>query len=243
VPKRVLILGGSAEARTLATLLLHQGHDVITSLAGATSAPLLPAGRVKLGGFGGREGLASFIREERIHIIADATHPFATTISASAFAAALACGIDYVRLERPEWQPQPGDQWKIVKSAKAAADILPSDAIVFLTIGRKGIQPFISRADLAGVVRMIEPPSEPIPPNWKLVLERPPFTVDDELSLMRQYDITVLVSKNAGGEQTSAKLVAARRLRVAAVIIERPVKPDAPKAPTAEGIARLISAK
>jgi precorrin-6A/cobalt-precorrin-6A reductase len=214
---------------------------VITSLAGATSAPLLPAGRVKLGGFGGSEGLANFIREERIQIIADATHPFATTISANAFAAALACGIAYVRLERPEWQPQPGDQWKTVKSVKEAASILPRDAIVFLTIGRKDIAPFLGRADLAGVVRMIEPPSEPMPANWKLILDRPPFTVDDELSLMRQHRITVVVSKNAGGEQTSAKLVAARRLRVPVLLIERPVKPDAPKAATAEGMARLIS--
>jgi precorrin-6A/cobalt-precorrin-6A reductase len=241
VPKRVLILGGSAETRTLATLLVQQGYEVTTSLAGRTSSPLLPQGKLKVGGFGGSDGLERFIRSERIQIIADATHPFAAQISAHGFDAARTCGIHYVRLERPAWRPESGDSWTMARNIVEAARILPERAHAFLTIGRKQIAAFTLRADLSGLIRTIEPPDEPIPENWIVVLGRPPFTVEDELSLMRQQRISVLVTKNAGGLQTAAKLIAARMLGLPVVMIERPVKPEAPAAATAEQMARLIA--
>ena len=200
MPSRVLILGGTGEARELALLLMNQGYDVITSLAGRTSGPLLPAGRVRVGGFGGPEGLARFIREESIEVIADATHPFAAQISAHAFAAARICNIRYVRLERPAWQAEEGAAWTSVKNASEAAAMVPPDARVLLTIGRKEVSPFVERQDLSGVIRMIEPPEHPLPARWKLMLARPPFTPEQEKTLMQTHGIGVLVTKNAGGE-------------------------------------------
>jgi precorrin-6A/cobalt-precorrin-6A reductase len=240
VPRRVLILGGSAEARRLAALLVQQGYDVTTSLAGRTSSPLLPQGKLKVGGFGGSEGLARFIRSERIQIVADATHPFAVQISAHGFDAARACGIYYARLERPAWQPEIGDNWTMAGTMADAARMLPQGTRAFLTIGRKQIAAFTLRADLSGLIRTIEPPDEPISGNWIVLLRRPPFSIEDELSLMRQHRIGVLVTKNAGGEQTAAKLVAARELRLQVMMIERPVKPVAPTAATPEEMAQLI---
>lgn len=241
VPRRVLILGGSAEARTLAALLVSQGDDVTTSLAGRTSLPLLPQGKLKVGGFGGSEGLTRFIRSERIQIIADATHPFAAQISAHGFDAARTCGIYYARLERPAWQPDIGDNWTMAGTIADAARMLPERARAFLTIGRKQVAAFTLRADLSGLIRTIEPPDEPVSENWIVLLRRPPFSVEGELSLMRQHGIGVLVTKNAGGEQTAAKLVAARELRLQVMMIERPVKPEAPTVATAEDMARLIA--
>jgi precorrin-6A/cobalt-precorrin-6A reductase len=243
VPRRVLILGGSAEARALASLLIGQGHEVITSLAGRTSAPLLPEGKVRSGGFGGSNGMERFIRNERIEIIADATHPFAVQISANGLVAARACGIKYVRLERPAWRPEQGDSWTMASDVAEAARLLPQAARVFLTIGRKEIGAFTQRADLGGLIRMIEPPNAPVPAKWSLALGRPPFTVETELSLMRCHRISVLVTKNAGGEQTAAKLIAARRLSLPVMMIERPVKPEAFTAATLEEMAVLVSSR
>ena len=212
----------------------------MTSLAGATRSPLLPEGEVRIGGFGS-DGLERLIRERRIEIIADATHPFAAQISAKGHAAARACGIEYIRLERPAWRPAEGDHWTLVETIAAAAEGLPRRARVFLTIGRKQIAQFTGRADLSGLIRSIEPPEVAVAERWKVLVERPPFSVEHEIALMRSCDIGVLVSKNAGGEQTAAKLVAARALRLPVVMVERPVKPTAVTLASAEEAAAVVS--
>ena len=240
MPSRILILGGTGEARELALLLMNEGHDVITSLAGRTTGPLLPAGRVRVGGFGGAEGLARFILEESIDVIADATHPFAAQISAHGYAAAQSCRIRYVRLERPAWQAEDGDVWTSVKDMGEAAAIIPRDARVLLTIGRKETSPFVGRQDLSGVIRMIEPPEHPPPARWTLLLARPPFTAEQEKALMHAHDIMVLVTKNAGGEKMASKLQAARELKVSVVMVERPQKPPAETAATPETLVKII---
>jgi precorrin-6A/cobalt-precorrin-6A reductase len=240
VPSRILILGGTGEARELALVLMNEGHDVITSLAGRTTGPLLPAGRVRVGGFGGAEGLARFILEESIDVIADATHPFAAQISAHGYAAAQSCHIRYVRLERPAWRAEDGDAWTSVKNTGEAAAIIPREARVLLTIGRKEISPFVGRQDLSGVIRMIEPLEHPPPARWTLLLARPPFTAEQEKALMHAHDITVLVTKNAGGEKMASKLQAARELKVSVVMVERPQKPPAETAATPETLVKII---
>jgi precorrin-6A/cobalt-precorrin-6A reductase len=241
VPRRILILGGTWDARETAKLLNAQGHDVITSLAGVTAAPLLPEGRIRSGGFGGQSGLEDFLREERITLVIDATHPFAVEISKNGVGAAKKCGIDFLRLERPGWKPQADDQWTPVKTIAEAVQQTPRSARVFLTIGQKQIGGFLARADLGGLVRCIEPPDESLPPRWTLVLARPPFSVEGEISLMREHEIGILVSKNSGGEQTAAKLAAARQLQIPVIMVERPTKPAAKTASSIDGMMELIA--
>ncbi len=225
----------------LASALLQQGHDVITSIAGRTSAPTMPAGKVRVGGFGGRDGLQRFLGDQRIDIIADATHPFAAQMSANAFAAGRDCGIDYVRLDRPAWRAGEGDRWIMAQSTLEAARILPRAARIFLTIGSKRAHDFTGRADLRGLIRTIEPLREPVPETWSAMVAHPPFTVEEEASLLRQHRLDVVVTKNAGGELTAAKLVAARELGLQVVMIERPLKPRARTAETVEEMVRLVS--
>jgi precorrin-6A/cobalt-precorrin-6A reductase len=222
----ILILGGTGDARRIAELLVAKGARVITSLAGVTSEPVLPPGEVRRGGFGGVEGLVSYLRENGIAAVIDATHPFAAQMSIQAYTACQQCGIPLYRLERPGWTPQLGDSWTEVASAQAAAGALPAGAQAMVTIGRKEIRPFFARADIAGVARMIEPPSEPAPRGWQVLLQRPPFTHASEIELMRVHRITHLVTKNAGGLETEAKLSAARQLVIPVIMIARPAKPQ-----------------
>lgn len=236
-PRRILILGGTAEARALAEILVEHGCDVTTSLAGATAEPAMPAGCVQTGGFGGLLGLTKFLREVRFDAIADATHPFAATISRNAKAAADATDIPYFRLDRPPWEPQPRDCWTPVQDAESAARLLPAGARVLLTVGRREVEPFLMRSDLSGVARMIEAPIAAIPPNWRLLRARPPFALGDELSLMEARGISHLVTKNAGGETMRAKIDAARERKIPVIMIARPQKPDAV---TASDIASLF---
>ena len=220
---RVLILGGTGEARALANRLVEAGHDVTTSLAGRTSDPLLPAGSVRVGKFGGIPGLCAYLRAGKYERLVDATHPYAGQISINAVAASQATGIALIRLMRAPWQPLPGAGWLRAASAEAAAALLPSGARVLLTTGHTGLDAFLDRDDCVFYVRVIETPEQPLPGYAHLLQTRPPFTLAGEKDVLAARGITHLVSKNSGGSQTAAKLQAASDLGVAVVMIDRPV--------------------
>jgi precorrin-6A/cobalt-precorrin-6A reductase len=239
--KRILILGGTSDAIILAKELAGAGFETVTSFAGVTENPVLPKGEIRVGGFGGEEGLYDYLKAESISAIADATHPFAAQISRHGFNAAELAGIPYLRLERAAWTPLPADSWIDVPDIECAAAVLPNAARVMLTIGRKGIAPFFARQDLSGVARMIEKPPAELPPNWQLILARPPFTIEAEQNLLSRHKTTHLVAKNAGGKLTVAKLIAARALRMPVVMIARPQKPEAQTFGSASSLAAALA--
>lgn len=242
---RILILGGTRDAREAASLLIANGFDCVTSLAGVTRDPVMPEGQVRIGGFGGEEGLAAYLRAEKIAAVIDATHPFAATMSRSAAAAAEALGLPILRLERPPWERQAGDRWIDVSSTAEAVAALPRNARALVTIGRKEIAGFFARPDIGGIARMIESPPEEHPPHWTVIRERPPFFLASEIELITHHAITHLVTKNAGGEDTSTKLNAARETKIPVIMIARPLKPAVACVPTVEGaipaLRRLLS--
>ncbi|MGW5770807.1 cobalt-precorrin-6A reductase [Streptomyces longwoodensis] len=224
----VLILGGTTEARELAAVLAARpGVRVTTSLAGRVSRPGALDGEVRTGGFGGAGGLAAWIRDQDVAAVVDATHPFAAGITANAARAAADTGRPLVVLRRPGWSPGPGDRWHDVPSLEAAAALLPSlGRRAFLTTGRLGLATFAHVTDVHFVVRSVEPPEPPLPPDTRLVLARGPFTLDDELALLRTHRVDVLVTKDSGGAATSPKLTAARTLGLPVVVVRRPALPD-----------------
>lgn len=224
----VLLLGGTTEARELAAVLAtRSGVRVTSSLAGRVSRPGALEGDVRIGGFGGAEGLSAWLREQEVDAVVDATHPFAAGITANAARAAAVTGRPLVVLRRPGWRPGPGDRWHQVASLEAAAELLPSlGRRVFLTTGRLGLAAFAHLAALHFVVRSVEPPEPPMPPDVELVLARGPFTVADELALLREHRVDVVVTKDSGGAATAAKLTAARELGLPVVVVRRPPLPE-----------------
>ena len=240
---RILILGGTGEARQLAAMLLAKGFDVISSLAGVTENPLLPDGHVRRGGFGGTAGLVAYLEAERIAAIVDATHPFAVQISAHAQVAAGSTGIPLLRLERPPWQARDGDVWTVVLSHSAAVEGLPTGARALVTIGRKEIGAFFARTDIGGVARMIEEQAQPVPPGWTVILQRPPFGVEQEVALITHHAITHLVTQNAGGPETEAKITAARALALPVIMIARPRKPKSEPYASVNELVLALAAK
>jgi len=227
-PFTVLVLGGTAEARALAAELDGRpGLRVVSSLAGRVSRPALPAGEVRVGGFGGADGLAAWARAEGVRAVVDATHPFAQTISANAAQACARAGLPLLRLARPAWTARPGDDWRPAGSLEAAAALLRGGALgsrVFLTTGRQGLSVFAPLAELWFLIRCVDPPSGPMPPRREVLLARGPYARDDELALMRRFGVEVLVTKNSGGALTEGKLDAARDLGLPVVMVSRPVQ-------------------
>ncbi|MFD9005552.1 cobalt-precorrin-6A reductase [Streptomyces sp. NPDC059582] len=224
----ILVLGGTTEARRLAAdLAAWPGVRVTTSLAGRVARPGALDGDVRVGGFGGADGLAAWLRAHQVDAVADATHPFAAGITANAARATAATGLPLVVLRRPGWQPVRGDRWHPVASLDAAAELLPRlGRRVLLTTGRLGLAAFAGLTRLHFVVRSVEAPEPPMPPDSEVVLARGPFTPADESALLRAHRIDVLVTKDSGGTATSAKLTAARELDLPVVVVRRPALPS-----------------
>ncbi|AVH55163.1 MULTISPECIES: cobalt-precorrin-6A reductase [Streptomyces] len=224
----VLVLGGTTEARELAAeLAARPGVRVTTSLAGRVSRPGALEGDVRIGGFGGAEGLAAWLREHGVDAVVDATHPFASGITANAARAAAATGVPAVVLRRPGWRAGDGDGWHWVASLAEAAALLPElGRRVFLTTGRLSLAAFTDLPELHFLVRSVEAPEPPLPADAEVLLARGPFTLDGERTLLREHRIDVLVTKDSGGDATAAKLVAARDLGLPVVVVRRPVLPD-----------------
>lgn len=231
---KILILGGTGEARKLAENLTSLGYHAITSLAGRTSAPAAHAGEIRTGGFGGAAGLADYLQSAKIERLVDATHPYAVTISGNAILAARQTGVPLVRLMRPGWQEPAGWNWRHTASIAQATWSLPAGAAALITTGHEGLETLLGRTDCRFIVRLIEPPNFALPAHASLVLDRPPYPLDAEKALLERAQINYLVTKNSGGDQTFAKLQAAHELGIATIMIDRPQYDAAPEAGTIE---------
>ncbi|MGW4485164.1 cobalt-precorrin-6A reductase [Amycolatopsis sp. NPDC004368] len=224
----VLVLGGTAEARALAAELHARGVAVVSSLAGRVARPRLPVGEVRIGGFGGVEGLAAWLVEHDVSALVDATHPFAERIGGNAFEAAHAAGVPLLRLARPGWTAADGDRWHWADDLAHAAELLPGlGSRVFLTSGRQGLAAFAGLDALWFLIRCVDPPEPPLPAHHEVLLSRGPYEVDGERTLLREHRIDVLVTKDSGGAMTAAKLTAARELGLPVVVVRRPPRPAA----------------
>jgi precorrin-6A/cobalt-precorrin-6A reductase len=222
----VLILGGTVEARALAAELNASGVRVISSLAGRVARPRLPAGEVRIGGFGGPEGLVRWLLAQDVRLVLDATHPFAEHISVSAATACRLTGVPLVRLERPGWRAAPGDRWHWADDLSGAATLLPAlGRRVLLTTGRQGLAAFAEVQDAWFLVRCVDPPDPPLPPHHEVILGRGPYTLEGELALIDGHAIDVVVTKDSGGDLTRAKLDAARTRGLPVIIVRRPARP------------------
>ncbi len=223
----LLLLGGTTESAALAQALAQSLPHlaVISSLAGRTASPRPLPGRVRTGGFGGVTGLRGFLREKNIRAVIDATHPFAATISAHAAAACLAEGVPRLVLARAEWPQRAEDRWQFVASGTEAARELPLlGRRAFLTVGSRDINGFNGVLNVWFLVRLLTP--EPLSlPQYHLITGQGPFRAQDEEALLREHKIDVLVTKAAGGEATYGKILAARRLGIPVLLIQRPPLP------------------
>jgi precorrin-6A/cobalt-precorrin-6A reductase len=220
---RILLLGGTSEARALAARL-HPDVEVISSLAGRVPDPALPVGEVRIGGFGGVDGLRNWLRENVVDAVVDATHPFAATITANAATACAELGVPHLLLTRPAW---PSGDAIMVTSDVQAAEVVAEQRFsrVFLTTGRTGTAAF-KDADAWFLIRAVTPPdADALPAHHQILLSRGPYRYEGELKLLREHRIDALVTKNSGGAMTRPKLDAAAALSIPVVMVERPALP------------------
>lgn len=221
---KLLLLGGTAEARELADMIVaRNGIELTVSLAGATRTPETRGRRTRIGGFGGAEGFTAFLKSEAPDAVLDATHPFAVRMTRRTHHVCDAHALPYKLLLRPEWKRQTGDNWTEVRDeAEAVAWVTPSDR-VFLATGRQTLPRFAQMRAAYTWCRQIDPPDGPYPfKNGEFLVGRPPFSVEDEIDLFSRLGVTVLIVKQAGGAASRTKLDAARALQIPVLLIKRP---------------------
>lgn len=226
---RLLILGGTAEARALAAALAARGHyEVSLSLAGRTRNPLDQPAPFRSGGFGGAEGLAAHLKDQRIDALVDATHPFAANISRNAAEAAKAAGVPLLALLRPEWTREPGDLWtKAADIPDAVAKLGTAPRRVLAALGRNEAHALEAAPQHHWLVRSIDPIEPPLAlPSVATIEARGPFAEEDERALLTANRIDAVLSKNSGGAATYGKIVAARALGIEVIMVARPARPE-----------------
>lgn len=247
--KRLLILGGTGEAAELAQAIAATPQlanlELIISLAGRTQQPKQDSTRI--GGFGGVDGLIDYLQANAIDLLIDATHPFAAKISDHAYLAATAVKIPHLMLLRPEWVKTAEDNWiEVTSNTTAAATLLELGQNnlahrIFLTIGRQELAAYAHLRDQWFLMRMIDPPLEnTAQPPGQILLERGPFDLAGERSLLQEYHIDLMVSKNSGGDATYGKIIAARELELPVIMIQRPALPQGMRVNTIAGAIAWI---
>jgi len=234
---KVLILGGTTEARQLAERLAQRGGlDVTLSLAGRTASPVAHAVPIRVGGFGGAEGLANHLATASIDALIDATHPYASIVSKNAATAARKANVPFVALCRPPWSAVAADRWIEVSDVRTAVDTIGRVCRnVFVTIGRNELAPFASAPQHRYLIRSVDPVDPPLPlQHVTYITARGPFSEADERALMTRYGIDLVISKNSGGKAAYGKVAAARLLGIEVIMLRRPPAPDAPSVNTVE---------
>lgn len=223
----LLLLGGTVEASALAKRLDENGIPATMSLAGRVANPKPQPIPVRIGGFGGADGLANFLHSESITHVIDATHPFAAQMSANAVAGCASAGVPLVALTRAPWQAQNRDRWTHVPTLEAAAQALQQPARrVLLAIGRMHLDLFAGLPQHHFLLRLVDKPIGPLPfDDYHTIVARGPFSVDNDLALLREHEIDLVISKNAGGHGARSKIDAARELGIEVIMIDRPYIP------------------
>jgi precorrin-6A/cobalt-precorrin-6A reductase len=234
---RVLILGGTTEARVLADRLAGRlGLDVTLSLAGRTASPARQKVPVRIGGFGGAAGLADYLVRGHVDALIDATHPYASVISANAVEAARKADVPFVALWRPPWTAIAGDRWTEVRDARAAVEALgDTPRRVFVALGRQELAPFRDAPQHHYLIRSVDPVDPPLPlPHATYVTGRGPFSEAQDRALMAAHRIEAVIAKNSGAGATYGKIAAARALGLTVIMLRRPPAPEGPAVETVE---------
>ena len=234
--QKILLLGGTADARIIADHLAKTPNIIAElSLAGVLSKPPKMALPLRIGGFGGIDGLVQYIHDHGITTLIDATHPYAAQMSHHAVMACQKTVIRRLTLWRPPWQAEAGDDWHGFDGWPELINAVPKGARVFMAAGQDGMKALPKSPDFSVVARALAKPQD-LPVYVEMIKDLPGKTEDVEAELFQQHQISHIICKNSGGTSSQAKLLAARKLGLPVLMINRPPAPPPPIYPDAASL-------
>lgn len=239
----LLVLGGTLEATRLCRRLAGAGVQGTVSMAGRVANPAEQALPLRVGGFGGVPGLVQYLAAKHITHVIDATHPFASQMSANAVQACATAGVPLIALTRAPWQETAADCWQRVPDiAAAAAALAGAPRRVMLAVGRMHLSEFTANPQHFYLLRLVDPPAmRPGFPDHHVIMDRGPFRLEGDTALLKEHRIDMVVSKNSGGTGAFAKIAAARALGLPVIMIDRPHIPPRPETHVEEDVLRWLS--
>ena len=234
--QRILLLGGTADARMIADALAKMDHvDAELSLAGVLSAPPKMALPLRIGGFGGVAGLVRYLKDHKVTTLIDATHPYAAQMSAHAAAACDQAKVNRLTLWRPPWVPEEDDDWQGFDAWADLINAIPAGARVFMAAGQDGMKALPPAPSFTVLARALAQP-DGLPDHVEMITALPAKTAEQEIALLTDHQISHIICKNSGGRSSQAKLIAARRLRIPVLMLNRPPPPPEPCFPDAKAL-------
>ncbi|MEG0392962.1 MAG: precorrin-6A reductase, partial [Anaerovoracaceae bacterium] len=232
----ILLFAGTTEGRLLAEAIakVDSGeHRYFISVATEYGKDLLDSAGASMKILCGRQGegeMAAFLQKERIHLVIDATHPYATEVSKNIEGACARIGVKRYRLSRKE-TPLPKD-CICVQDVREAAEYLDSvEGNVLLTTGSKELGGFTG---IAGFAERLFPRMLPAPEmilavlsmgyrQSNLICMQGPFSLETNIGMLRQIKGKFLVTKESGDRGGFLeKCAAAQQVGARVIVIRRP---------------------
>ena len=231
--KEILIFAGTTEGRKLSECLskadiLHTvcvateyGEIVLTENACAH----VHRGRMDV------EEMSAFISDGQFSAVVDATHPYAQVVTENIRTAMKGMDIPYIRLKRETDDSYDYDKIRSFECNEDCAEaLLQINGNILLTTGSKELSVYCGYESLKDrlYVRVL-PGLESLSlcnengiMGKHILALQGPFTVDMNEAMLRQYDISCLVTKKSGrAGGYIEKLEAAKRLDIPVYVVER----------------------
>jgi precorrin-6A/cobalt-precorrin-6A reductase len=227
-------MAGTDEAVQIARAIAREPRVIATASLGRAEVAPHPMGLpLRIGGWGGAEGLAAWLQSEKITAVIDATNPFATRFTARVAEVTAAQGISFLQFLRPPWTPGPGDEWVFLNSEAEVADHIPEGKTALLTTGVRDIAPMGRLRNRRIIIRVRERPPGPFPFDAGEFLVRPKTqSVESEMDFLMEKRVDWMVVRNTGGGSAQGMLEAARSLGIPVAMIRRPRQPAVPRTQT-----------
>lgn len=227
----ILLLGGTSDMVPIANLLISEGLDVcvstLTDDLDTSKLNKLAKSRVGELSF---ELLRDFVLENKVKTIIDATHPYASIIRQLAFDVTAQCKINHLRFEREATSYHGYDVLFCHSHSEAAKLARDNGKNHLLTIGSRFLNEYKENFDSCNVYARILNSERSIDEakltgisHSNIIAERGPFSFDDNVKTLKQYQTDVLVTKDGGkNANVIEKLEACKSLGVSVIIVLKP---------------------
>lgn len=235
---KIALFAGTTEGRKLSELLAASGITHTICVATAYGEMILnthPLVHVRQGRMN-RNEISAFVAKEQITLVIDATHPFAEEVTQNIKGAVKeqhdkGMHVDYLRLKRDEMDQQEDFVTCFNTNEDCSEALKTTQGNILLTTGSKDLFQYCKNEEIRNRLYVRVLPSmeslmicmEQGICREQIIAMQGPFTTELNEALIRQYQISYVVTKESGAlGGCPEKLKAAKRTGAKVFVIGRP---------------------